>query len=161
MVRLCILASFLILKENTSIFSLWSNMVAVGFQRHTLILKKVPYFSFAAYEEWLLKIDYLFIYLFIYCIPPAGSPSSSSPNLSPLLPHFSFFHPSPPIYSFSASLQKRRGLPWLSAMAYQVVVRIGTSPPIKARQGNPVGGWDPKGRQQSQGQPLLPQLGAP
>jgi hypothetical protein len=46
-------------------------------------------------------------------------------------------------------------------MAYEVAVRLGTSSPIEARQGNPVGGKGPKGRQQHQRQLLLPLLGVP
>ena len=78
----------------------------------------------------------------LFLVPPSPLPPSLPPSLPPLL--------LPSLPSFSCSLihssfflQKRAGLPRiLTKHVYQVAVRLGTSPHIKAEHGNPLGGKD-------------------
>jgi hypothetical protein len=99
---------------------------------------------------WFLLV-YLFIYLFIL------QPYWFLPFLS--FKSFSLISLSSSTFLFLFKTgQASHG--YQPVLAYQVVVRLGSSSPIEDRRG-PVGGKCPKGRQQSQIQLLLPLLGVP
>jgi hypothetical protein len=85
----------------------------------------------------------------MYSISGGGFPSLLSPqSLSPPSPTY----PNPSLLFRKGRASYRYQL----AMAYQLAERVGSSPPIEARWGNPARGKGPKGRQYCQRQPLLP-----
>lgn len=94
----------------------------------------------------ILHLGYFFL---IYCMPTIISPPSSPP-----IPYLSLLYPrSTHLFHFRKLQASQRNQP---IMAYQVVMRLGSSFFGKARRVNPLGEKKPQSRQWSQRQPCFP-----